>query len=116
MRGRRVAVAVDNLDPVKTAHEIYDTYDYASFTVANGTTNYDCDTQQSALWKNVHIATGAIIWSDQDVTIRFNNTDMPAISHETVYSPHEWFDKLQITNIFITNTSGATANVRIFLV
>jgi len=116
MRARRSAVSVNSLDPVKTAHEVYDTYDYASFTVATATTNYDCEAQQSTLWLNVPIATGVIVWSDQDITVRFNNTTMPAISHEAVYSPHEWFDKLQVTNIYITNTSGNTANIRIFLV
>jgi hypothetical protein len=116
MKARRGAVSQSNLDPVKVANEVYDTYDYASFTVADSTTDYDCETQQSALWKNVPIAVGVIIWSDQDITVKFNDTDMPGISHEAAYSPHEWFDKLQVTNIFITNASGSTANVRIFLV
>ena len=116
MRARRVAVHADHLDPIKTAHELYDTYDYASFTVADGVTNYDCDAQQSALFKNAPQAFGIIIWADQDLTIRFNDTDMPGIVHEAIYAPHEWFDKLKISNVYITNASGSTANVKVFLI
>lgn len=115
MKTRRGAPSANNLDPIKIAHEAYDTYDYDSFSVATATTNYDCKANET-LFVNVPVALGAIIWSDQDITIRFNSTSMPAISHEAVYSPHEWFDKLEITNIYITNNSGATANIRIFLV
>lgn len=115
MRSRRGAPSASNLDPIKTTHEAYTTYDYDSFTVATATTNYDCKAQES-LFINVPVGLGVIIWSDQDVTVRFNDTAMPAISHEAVYSPHEWFDKLEITNIYITNNSGNTANIRIFLV
>jgi len=116
MRARRVAVQANHLDPVKVAQEVYYTYDYAAFAVSTATTDYDCESNQSALWNNLAIAMGVIIWSDQDVTIKFNDTTMPGISHEAVYAPHEWFNKLQVTNIYITNASGSTANIRIFLV
>lgn len=116
MPNRRGAISNDHLDPVKISHEIFDTYDYVSFTVADGITNYDLKTQQSTAFKNVPKATGIIIWHDQDITIRFNSTAMPAITHEMVNSPHEWFDKLLITNVYITNASGSTANIKVFLV
>ena len=116
MRGRKGSQSANNLDSIKVAQETFDTYDYASFAVATATTDYDVDAQQSALFKNVPVGYGVIIWSDVDISIKFNDTDMPAISHEAVYSPHEWFNKIEITNIYITNTSGSTANIRIFLV
>ena len=115
MKSRRGAQSANNLDAIKVAQSTYDTYDYDSFTVADSTTNYDCKANES-LFINVPVAEGVIIWSDQDITVRFNDTDMPAISHEAVYSPHEWFNKLEVTNIYITNASGATANIRIFIV
>jgi|SRR3990167_3948400 len=116
MKARRGATAGNGMDPLKVESEVYDTYDYATFTVANSTTNYDVKTNNSTLFKNAPNARGVMIWSDKDITVRFNNTDLPAISHEAVYSPHQWFDKLQVTNIFVTNTSGDDAALRIFLV
>lgn len=116
-RGARGSRFSDNLNPLKTVNELYDEYDFvASFAVADSTTDYDVKTQQSTAFKNVPFAHGVIIWCDQDISIKFNDTDNPAIVHEAVYAPHEWFDKLKISNIYISNSSGNTANVKIFLV
>ena len=104
------------LDPINVVQQVGDTYDYDSFTVADGSTNTDIASTRTNMFKNVHRAWGCIIWSDQDITVRFNATGNPGITHEAVYSPHEWFDKLEITNIYITNSSGSTANIKIFLV
>lgn len=116
MRSRRGARFADHLDPIKTASELYDTYDYAEFTVADSTTDYDVKTNQATLFKNAPRASGMILWIDQDVSIKFNSVSMPAIDQDAVYAPFNWFDKLEITNIFITNASGATVNVKVFLV
>lgn len=116
MLARRGAAHANSLDPVKTSHELYDTYDYASFTIATATTDYDVKANQSLLFKNVPKSSGIIIWADRDISIKFNDTSMPSISHEVVYSPHEWFDKILCTNLFITNVSGSIANIRIFIV
>lgn len=114
-RSNRGSISASNLNPVKVSQDVYDTYDYDSFTVATATTDYDAKANET-LFRNVPIGRGVIIWSDQDISIKFNSTSMPAISHEAVFSPHQWFDKLEIMNIYITNTSGNTANIRIFLV
>ena len=116
MRSNRGARFADQLNPVKDANEIYDTYDFASFIVADSTTDYDVKANQSALFKNAPRASGVMIWHDQDISIKFNVDTMPAITHEAVNSPHEWFNKLEVTNIFITNASGSTVNIKIFLV
>ena len=116
MRSNRGARFADHLNPLKIANELYDTYDFASFTVATATTDYDVKANQSALFKNAPRASGMIIWHDQTVTIKFNSTDMPGITHDVAYEPHNWFDKIEITNIYITNASGSTATIRIFLI
>ena len=105
----------DSLHPLKVADQLYDTYDWDEFTVANGTTNYDVSAQQSAMFSNVPRAWLAIIDSDQDVTIRFNSTDNPAINHEVIKAPWEWRNILEITNMYITNNSGSTVNIKVFL-
>jgi len=113
LRGARFA---DHLSPVKVADDLYDTYDYAGFNVTTGTTDYDVKANQTALFKNAARASGMILWSNYDVTIKFNATTMPGIPHSTDYEPHEWFNKLEITNIYITNASGSTAAIKIFLI
>ena len=102
--------------PVKIAEELYDIYDWASFSVANGINDYDVNAQQAGLFKYVPTARGIIIWADQDISIKFNNDSYAAITHEAVYAPHEWFNKLKITNVYISNASGSTVNIKVFLV
>ena len=106
----------DSFNPLKVVEEVYQTYDWAEFTIATGTTDYDVAANQSAMFSNVKNAWLAIIHVDQDVTIRFNDTTLPAINHLSALSPWEWRNVFKITNIYITNNSGSTVNVKILLV
>lgn len=104
-------------NPLKTAPELYDTYDFVpSFAVATATTDYNLKTQQATSFLNVPVAWLCIIWTDQDISIKFNATTLPAITIPAGESPFEFKDILKITNIFITNASGETANVKVMLV
>ena len=105
----------DPLNPLKVVDYLPNIYDWASFTVTTGTTNYDVLTNVTNLFKNVKNARRILIWHNQDISVRFNNTAYPAITHEAVYEPHEWNDILKVSNIYITNSSGATVTVKIFL-
>lgn len=107
----------DNAFPLKTVDAVYDTYDFVnSFAVANATTDYDLKAQQSTAFKNVPKARLAIIWTDQDITIKFNATTNPAIAVPASESPFEFRNIIAVTNIYITNASGATANIKVMLV
>jgi hypothetical protein len=113
-QGRRFS---DGTDPIKTAPQLYDTYDFvASFAVADATTNYNLKTQQATSFLNVPNAWLAVIWTDQDITVRLNSVDNPAIAIGMADSPFEFRDIFKITNIFITNASGSTANIKVMLV
>lgn len=93
------------------------TYDYASFTVNTGTTDYDVKSGVSALFNRVKTARGVIIRVDQDISIKFNATSEDAIDitqNEVPWQPPLGY--LDVTNIFITNASGSTATVKIMLV
>ena len=103
--------------PVKVVDELYDVYDFVnSFTVATATTDYDLKTQQSTAFKNLSKAWLVIIWTDQDISIKFNSTDNPAIVIPTDQSPFEFRNIIAISNIYITNASGNTANIKVMLV
>jgi hypothetical protein len=103
--------------PIKVVDELYDTYDFVnSFIVANGTSDYDLKTQQAAAFKNLSRAWLVIIWTDQDLSIKFNSSSNPAIAIPMVNSPMEFRNILQVSNIYITNASGSAANIKVMLV
>jgi hypothetical protein len=106
----------DRSTPLKTAPDLYDVYDYAEFTVGTGITDYDVRTNQSALFKNCSTAWLALITFNKNISVKFNSTDMPAIALDYGISPAEWKDIFKITNIYITNASGANATIKILLV
>ena len=93
-------------------------YDAVSTTVATGQTNRDMKANNPTLFANVDKARFCRITTDQAISIRFNSTSMPAIIMTTTESPRlrtrtdEW---LVITNIYVTNASWNTANMKIEL-
>lgn len=104
-------------EPLIVSDRIDTQYDFvASFTVANVTTDYDLDAQQSAAFSNVPKAWLAIIWTDQDISVKLNSTANPAISIGLGESPFELRNIIAVTNIYITNNSGSTANIKAMLV
>ena len=104
-------------EPVITAERIDTLYDFVnSFTVANGISDFDLDTQQSDSFKNVPKAWLVIIWTDQDISIKLNSTSNPSISVPAGESPFEFRNIIAVTNIYITNASGDTANIKVMLV
>lgn len=93
-------------------------YDWATFTLNTGTTDYNVKTNQALLFLNVPIARNAFIWSTQDISFKFNRTSLPAIAFAAVSngeSPYEGRDMLLISNIFLTNSSGTNATIKILL-
>jgi hypothetical protein len=92
------------------------TYDAAEFTVSTGTTNYDVDTNQSALWNNISSPGYINIRTDQTISLRLNSVANPLITITSTDSPFILQNSLPVTNIFITNSSGNTANVKILFI
>ena len=96
-----------------------DTYDYAEFTLATGQTDYDVKTNETDAFKNITKARYIQIRSDVDLSIKFNSTSMPSItldvSEDESIIIRTQIERLAVTNIFITNNSGSTANIRLFM-
>lgn len=90
-------------------------YDAVSTTVATGQTNRDMKANNPTLFLNVTDARYCSITTDQTVTIRFNSATEPGIVVTSTESPKIWKraeQGLVITNIFVTNASGSTANMK----
>lgn len=92
-----------------------DCYDYAKFTLVTGSTNYDVKANQSKLFLYVPFACKFIIDSNQNLTMRFNRTAYEGIDLNIGDCPSEYIDKLNISNLFLSNSSGSTATIRIWL-
>jgi hypothetical protein len=105
----------DRANPVKTAPELYDVYDYAEFTIATGITDYDVRANQSKLFKNCGTALLAVFEYNKNISVKFNSTALEAINFDYGLSPKEW-SILKITDIYITNASGANVTIGITLV
>ena len=88
-------------------------YDSVEFTVATGQTNRDIKTDNGG-WVNVTTARHIMIRTDQEITVRFNAAVNDPITIGVLDSPF-YHDTLDVTNVFITNASGSTANVKIIL-
>ena len=95
-------------------------YDNHKFTLSTGQTNYDVSTNVSQLFDNVTVAKKVVIKTDQTITVRFNNVNLPVfeivVSGNKNESPFQLpKDYIDVTNIFITNASGETVNLEIML-
>lgn len=103
--------------PKLIAQQFYDNYDSAEFTVANSTTDYDVSTQESSAFDSVKKVHACLIRTDEDITIKFNSTSNSGVTltaaEGQLQIPRDM--GLEITNIFITNNSGATANIKLLM-
>lgn len=93
-------------------------YDSSEASIATGQTNYDVRANFSGAFVNVRKARSCVIRSDQTVTVRFNSTSMGAITLDVSEGRLEINRNmgLEISEIYITNSSGATAAVKILLI
>lgn len=98
--------------------EYHSIYDSVEFSLATGQTDYDVKTNQSTSFKNVPRAHSLIIRTDQTITVKFNddsNTSMTISRGEGSLTVTRNMG-FEITNLFITNASGSTAAIKIFLI
>lgn len=93
-----------------------DGYDWVSFTLTNGQSDYDLKANQASLWKNLAQASGIVIISDQAIGIKINNTLLPKISITTTQMPWEFINKKIVRNAYLSNASGSDASVQVLLV
>lgn len=92
-----------------------DGYDWATFSLADGQTNYDVKSNQSALFLNIPIAGIITIETSRNISVRFNSTAFPAVALDAGASPMELVKKLTLKNLFLTNASGGSSTIRIWL-
>ena len=91
-------------------------YDWASFTLTNGQSDYDVKSNVAALFSNVPLAKNISIKFDKAISMKINLTLMPAITLPIGDSPFQSPERfLDIKNIYLSNSSGSSASIQIFL-
>lgn len=99
--------------PHKMEFPLDTSYDSVEFNLADGQTNYDLDAQQSGAFNNLTVWTSVFIRTNKDITIRLNASTNDAISIREYESPFHLRSEIEITNIYLTNASGATAAIKL---
>ena len=90
------------------------TIDSASFNVTNGQSDYDVKANVAAAFDNVAVYRRLEIRVDGPVTIKFNKTTNPAVEVDSVDSPYVVPFDMDITDVYISNSSGKTVAVKLF--
>jgi hypothetical protein len=107
----------DSLNAHKIQEIYSDVYDSIEFQVTTATTDYNVKTTQATSFKNAPIAHSIVIRTDQTVTVKLNastNTAFTVSRGEGSFTITRNMG-IEVTNLFITNVSGNTANIKIFL-
>jgi len=97
---------------IKTQKDLSRSYDSVEFNLIDGQTDYDVKDNQTASFKALKSYTTIVVRSNKEITVKLNAATNSAITVERGI-PMSLESMFEITNIFITNASGATAAIRI---
>ncbi len=91
-------------------------YDWESFTLSSGESDYDVATERAALFNNIPVARNIVIFHNKAIKMRFNSTLSPLITAPIYKSPFQSPERfLEVKNLFLTNDSGSDATIEVFL-
>lgn len=88
-------------------------YDSVEFNLANGQSDYNLDSQQTEAFKNLDIWSSVFVRTNKAISIKLNAATNPSISIREYESPFHLRTEIEISNIFFTNNSGATAAIKL---
>ena len=91
-------------------------YDWKEFILNDGTTDYDVSANQSALFSNLNLAKNVVLFHDKEIGLKWNSTLMPKITLKISMSPFQSPSRfLDVSNIYLSNSSGAAATIKILM-
>ena len=90
-----------------------DSYDFHSFTVVTGQTDRNIRSNESSLWDNVKVYRRVELRVDGLVTIKLNSAANPGITIDMIDSPYVIPFDIEVTNLFISNSSGSTVTIKL---
>lgn len=101
------------LSPVMVQHPLGRAYDSMEFSLADGQTDYDVKANVTGAFENLLTYTTINLRTTKDITVKLNSTSNRAITVSRARSAFDLDNMMEITNIYITNASGATASIKI---
>jgi hypothetical protein len=124
LRGIKMGSRTINLNIYKNMSSKFGSpyYENIEFSVGDGTTNYDLDTQQATFLSSFNdddhnlkgeFPTYMSFRTNQTVSIKLNSTSSHAITVASTDSPFV-IDGVEIRNVYITNNSGNAAAIKIY--
>lgn len=99
--------------PHKVEFPLDSAYESIEFNLANGQTDYDLSVQQITAFITLGVWTSVFIRTDKDISIKLNSSSNHTISIREYESPFHLRTEIEITNIYLTNNSGATAAIKL---
>lgn len=110
---------------MKTTSKIDIYYENVEVNIATGTTNYDVAANNPGVWGKyfgvgdnfpaADYATSVEIRTNQTISVILNDTaKFASVTIQSTDSPYK-IEGVRIKNMFITNSSGSTAAVKIFV-
>lgn len=99
----------------KTAEDYSQDYNSVEFDVDNAETNYNVKTNVSGAFAKIKNMHSLIIKTDKNISIKLNSIFNPAISLTGANKTLKINSDIgfEVKNIFITNSSGSTAAIKI---
>lgn len=88
-------------------------YESIEFNLANGQSDYDLAVQQITAFVTLGVWTSVFIRTNKDISIKLNATTNHVISIAEYESPFHLVSEIEISNIYLTNASGATAAIKL---
>ena len=93
--------------------KIRNPYESVEFSLVTATTDYDLDAEQTTFKAVLNDPQYCRIYTSQNISIKFDSTSNHAISLNAGTTSD--FDRQSFRNIFLTNTSGSSSIVRIYI-
>ena len=106
--------AVTTPDGKWVSHGVNNKYESLEFSIVTGTTNYNVGTQVAGAFGTVATARKFLIRTDFTISLILNATTNNSITLTSLEGALE-VDFIEVTNFFITNNSGSTANIKILM-
>jgi hypothetical protein len=106
-----------NAEPVIITEDFFDVYDSMEFNLADGQTDYNVGANVSGAFDKVKYAHAVIIRTNKTISVKFNANTNSAVTVSVAEGSLTISRNLglEISNIFITNASGATAAIKILI-
>ena len=90
-------------------------YDSCEFELPNGSTDYDVATNQSTTaFNNVSVANDMTIRTDRNISFKINVVTNATVTLSAAEGSIN-YSSIRTSNLFLTNSSGATANIKILM-